>query len=103
MTYPKNAREAFDLNVTYRPRNWGIGINAMHPKENGVELITRAKVLDGIEVEDHGSELVLFKYLTNMMGRVRKQAILRKPAPETEQADKFSTSYEWVESKKEVA
>lgn len=101
--YPKNAKEAFDNNATYRPRTWGIGVNAIHPCENGVELLTRAKVLDGVEVEDQGSELILFHYLTSPTGRVRKQAILRKPAPEEEQADQFSTSYEWVESNKKGA
>ncbi len=103
MAHPKNAKEAFDRNMTYRPRTYGVGINAMHPRENGVELITIAKVLDGIEVEDLGSELILFHYITSPTGRCRKQAILRKPAPEKEQADKFWTSYEWVESKKEAA
>ena len=103
MAYPKNAREAFERGVTYRPKVWGIGVNAMYPRENGVELITRAKILDGVEVEDLGSELILFHYLTSQTGHIRKQAILRKPAPEVEQADPFSTPYEWVESKKEVA
>ena len=100
--YPKNAKEAFDRNMTYRPRTWGIGVNAIHPRENGVELVTRAKVLDGVEVEDQGSELVLFHYKTSPTGQVHKQVILRKPAPESEQADQFSTSYEWVESDKKT-
>jgi hypothetical protein len=103
MIYPKNAKEAFEQNTTYRPRTYGIGINAMHPRENGVELITRAKVLDDVEVEDLGSELVLFHYLTSPTGHVRKQVVIRKPAPEMEQKDRFSTSYDWVESSKKVA
>ena len=100
--YPKNAKEAFDRNMTYRPRNFGVGVNACHPRENGVELIIRAKILDGVEVEDLGSELVLFHYKTSSMGHVHKQAIVRKPAPESAPVDRFSTSYDWVESKKVV-
>ena len=100
MAYPKNAREALERGVTYRPKVWGIGVNAMHPRENGVELITRAQILDGVEVEDIGSELVLFHYKTPVGGKVRKWAVAWKPAPEKEQADPFITSYDWVESEK---
>lgn len=91
--YPRNAREAFDQERTYRPRTWGIGVNARHPRENGVELISRAGV----------RELVLFHYHTPVGGKVRKWAVDRKPAPDAEQADPFTSNYEWVESKKEVA
>ena len=99
----KNAKEAFEQGQTYRPRTYGVGINAMHPMENGVELITRAIVLDGVEVEDIGSELILFHYRTSPTGQVHKQAVLRRPAPEMRQEDQFSTTYDWVESDKRVA
>jgi hypothetical protein len=98
-----DAVSAFKAGLVYRPRVWGIGINATHPREDGVELITRAKVLDGIEVEDQGSELVLFHYRTSPTGRVHKQAVARTPAPKWEQASKFSTQYNWVESDKKRA
>ena len=105
---PKNAYEAFKQGTTYRPRTWGIGVNAMKPREEGVEIVT---VRSDLRIADDGivvapvDELVLFHYDTPVGGRVRKWAIARKPCPPEGVADPFRTGYDWVEApkKREVA
>lgn len=81
MTYPKNAKEAFDQGMTYRPRVWGIGSMPYTPRENGVESI--------------GGELVLFRYqnhqAANRVPWTTKHAILRKEAGP--QKDPYQSDY----------
>lgn len=96
---PKNAYEAFEQNTTYRPRTWGIGVNAMKPREDGVELVEVKSDLqmtsDGVTVVPV-TELVLFHYHTPVGGKCRKWAIARKPCPKEGVADPFRTGYDWV-------
>ena len=101
--YPKNAFEAFAQSTTYRPRTWGIGVNAMKPREEGVEVVEVTSDLqmtsEGIAVAPK-KELVLFHYHTPVGGKVRKWAIARKPCPPEGVADPFRTGYDWVEAPK---
>ena len=104
---PTNAYEAFEQNTTYCPRTWGIGVNAMKPREEGVEVV---EVRSDLQISDAGitvvpvRELVLFHYHTPVGGKARKWAIARKPCPPEGVADPFRTGYDWVEvPKKEVA
>lgn len=96
--HPRNAREAFDRNMTYRPRLWGIGVNAMKPRENGVEALGGV-YQDGVEIEPP-KELILFHYHTPVGGKARKWAIARKPCPPEGVADPFRTGYDWAETPK---
>lgn len=97
--HPRNAREAFAQNTTYRPHLWGIGVNAMKPREDGVELV---EVRSDPQITDAGImmspvwELVLFHYHTPVGGKARKWAIARKPCPKEGVADPFRTGYDWV-------
>ena len=101
--YPKNAYEAFKQNTTYRPRTWGIGVNAMKPREEGVEVVD---VRSDPQITDAGImmspvwELVLFHYHTPVGGKARKWAIARKPCPKEGVADPFRTGYDWMEAPK---
>ena len=101
--HPRNAREAFDRNMTYRPRTWGIGVNAMKPREEGVEVV---EVRSDLQISDAGitvvpvRELVLFHYHTPVGGKARKWAIARKPCPPEGVVDPFRTGYDWVEAPK---
>ena len=96
--YPKNAYEAFKQNTTYRPRTWGIGVNATKPREEGVEVVGGV-YQDGVEIEPP-EELILFHYHTPTYGKARKWAIARKPCPPEGVADPFRTGYDWVEAPK---
>lgn len=96
--YARSPGAGFKHGLCYRPRVWGVGNHATDPRERGVEMFApHREVMDGVEISNEGAQLVLFEYLMNQRTtHVHKRAVARRPAPEWEQADEFTTSYRWV-------